>query len=209
MESSSKEDILKLREAVFSQADKTCSDCMAKAHSEAEKLIAAKEDKLRRELALYSAETDKKAAYAKRELLQQARQENAAKTMHFKDALLEGAFKKLSDKLVGLRQSKDYLQILCGMADEAAELLKTDTIVLSLAKEDLTMKETLTAELQKLLPAVAFTVSDTPALISGGLIAVAGNGRKQVCIDWQTVVEEYSDDFAERLLTSGFANGGR
>jgi len=209
MDCTSKEDISKLREAIFAKAEENCRLCIEEAQAEIKKQTAEKEKKLQLEIAKITEEAAKKAEQATKQIIQQAKQKNAAEILCFKSSLLEGAFGRLTEKLISFRENEDYLLILCGMADEAAELLKTDKIILSLAKEDVALKDKLLAELKKILPEVSFNVCETPALITGGILAVAGDGRKQIYIDWKNIVEDYSEDFADEIFGSDHNDGGK
>lgn len=209
MDCTSKEDICKLREAIFSKAEENCRLCIEEAQAEIKKRTADNEKKLQLEIAKITEEAARKAEQTTEQIIRQAKQKNTAETLSFKSSLLEGAFGRLTEKLISLRENEHYLPLLCGMAVEAAELLKTDKIILSMAKEDIALKDELLAKLKKILPEVSFNVCETPALITGGILAVTGDSRKQICIDWKNIVEDYSEEFADEIFGSDHNDGGK
>ena len=192
--------IEKLQAIILDQANEQKQLLLSEARKEANEWLKTETDKLTQELSLILNDADKHALDARHRQLQTAEKASVGETLRLKNKLLAEALHRLREKLVLLREREDYTQILCGMIHDAATLLKTDALVLKFAAPDFQFTDKLLDKLKEILPNIAFSVSDEPQPISGGVIVASFDGKRQVNLDWNSVVQEMTDELAKRLF---------
>ena len=97
--------------------------------------------------------------------------------LRLQNILLDEAVEMLQKELIALRNSPEYLQILAGLALEAAARVPAGTMVkIQLAQEDGAHGETLAARLADFRPDLAFSFDTEAAPILGGVWLSARDG---------------------------------
>ena len=106
-------------------------------HRETEEWLTRETEKLQKEVDQIIQEAHKKADVIRRRHIMSAEREKATDILRTQNRVFSDALNKLQDKLVQLRDSKSYVDILTGMCVEAIESLKdVDSLTLRLATVD-------------------------------------------------------------------------
>lgn len=198
----SKETVGKLKEVILKQADDQRQAALCNAQSKADEWLKAENEKLDKKCALLLAETKRNAETERSRKLKAAARKNSGEYLKIQSTMLDRAVKHLEEQLVQLRSQQDYLQILCGMASEAAKQLCADKITVRLCADDLPMSTELVSRMSQLAPKLSVTVDTNSAPILGGLIATDEGGRRRIPFDWHSMALDMSETLAERLFTA-------
>lgn len=158
-------------------------------------------EKLQKETDLIIQDAYKHADDIRRRQIMSAEREKSTDTLRTQNRVFSDALSKLQDKLVQLRDSKNYINILTGMTVDAIESLKdVDDLTLRLSAVDANHAKDIIAKIKKLFPKVTLTFDKEPAPILGGCWISTLDNSRQVNLDWQNLTQEMADTLAEQLL---------
>ncbi len=189
----------KLRELIINRANEQKNLLLAKAETEAKEWLSSENEKLGNEIEQLVTEADRQAGETRKHSLQNAERECMGEELRLRNKLLRDATKLLAEKLAQLRTRDDYVQILCGIALEAAETLQGTAFCFSLSAIDFPYAETLTDMLKTAAPNLTFVFDRVPAAITGGLILCTEDKKRMISSDWQSIARDAADTLAMRL----------
>ncbi|MCF0247993.1 MAG: V-type ATP synthase subunit E [Synergistes sp.] len=197
----SNEKIGNLRDIILERADNEKKSTVARGHQEAEDWVARETEKLNREANLILQDARKRADDIRRRQILAAERENSTDTLRLQNRILSDSMNSLQDKLVHLRERKDYSDILAGMCIEAVESINSDVpLKLRLAAVDNALADEVISKAADVCKGTTFTFDPEPAPILGGCWISTEDGRTQVNMDWQSITQELADSLATRLL---------
>lgn len=201
MKEISSEKISVLRDIILDKADDNKRGIISEAHRETEEWLRKETDKLEREKNIVLQDARKRSEDIRRRQIIAAERDKASDMLRLQNRVLTEALGRLQDKLVHLRERKDYADILTGMCVDAASSLKDAPILkIRLSAVDMSLAEDIVSEIQRRNPEIKIVFDPEPAPILGGCWIITEDGRRQVNSDWQSITQEMADTLAERLL---------
>ncbi len=193
--------ISSLRDIVLEKANSEKETLLSESHRETEEWLTRETEKLQKEVDHIIQEAHKNADVIRRRHIMSAEREKATDILRTQNRVFSDALNKLQDKLVQLRDSKSYVDILTGMCVEAIESLKdVDSLTLRLATVDAGFADQIIEKTKKIIPNVTLTFDREPAPILGGCRISTADNSRQVNLDWQNIAQEMADTLAEQLL---------
>ena len=190
-----------LRDIILDKAGNEKEKLITNAHQEANEWLEREREKLQKETDLIIQDAYKHADDIRRRQIMSAEREKSTDTLRTQNRVFSDALSKLQDKLVQLRDSKNYINILTGMTVDAIESLKdVDDLTLRLSAVDANHAKDIIAKIKKLFPEVTLTFDKEPAPILGGCWISTLDNSRQVNLDWQNLTQEMADTLAEQLL---------
>lgn len=190
-----------LRDIILDKAGSQTEKLITEAHREANEWLERETEKLQKEIDLIIQDAHKHADDIRRRQIMSAEREKSTDTLRTQNRVFSDALSKLQDKLVQLRDSKNYLDILTGMCVDAIESLKdVEALTLQLSAVDASYANDIIAKIKELFPKVTLTFDKEPAPILGGCWISTVDKSRQVNLDWQNLTQEMADTLAEQLL---------
>lgn len=190
-----------LRSMILTRAGNEKNQQNIAAQSEVEKWVNQETEKLQREVDLILQDARQRAEDMRRRQIFSADRDKSAEMLRLQNRLLSSALERLQDKLVGLRERSDYVDMLAGMCMEASEAM-SDCMKFKVrfASIDSALADKAVAKANSLKPGVQFIFDPEPVSILGGCQVVTDDDSRQINLDWQSITQDSADDLANRLL---------
>ena len=139
-----------LRDIILDKAGNEKEKLITNAHQEANEWLEREREKLQKETDLIIQDAYKHADDIRRRQIMSAEREKSTDTLRTQNRVFSDALSKLQDKLVQLRDSKNYINILTGMTVDAIESLKdVDDLTLRLSAVDANHAKDIIAKIKK------------------------------------------------------------
>ncbi|NLD06205.1 MAG: ATPase [Synergistaceae bacterium] len=201
MKEVSSEKIGTLRDMILERAGASKKELVAGAREEAEEWMLRETEKLQRETNLILQDARKRAEDIRRRQILSAEREKSTETLRLQNRILSEALGRLQDRLVHLRERKDYVDIIAGMCIDAINSLReTKGLKLRLSAVDVGLADLVITKVKELMPEAEITFDPETATILGGCWVSTNDDRRQVNSDWQSLTQDMADTLAERLL---------
>lgn len=196
------EKLASLRNLLLKKADDERETVLESARQEAAAWLEEQNKGLDRMVEQIHGEAVKRAEEISKRQISGAETARTKERLRLQNILLDEAVEMLQKELIALRNSPEYLQILAGLALEAAARVPAGTMVkIQLAQEDGAHGETLAARLADFRPDLAFSFDAEGAPIMGGVWLLAADGSWRAPADWREVISGMKDSLAERVLS--------
>ena len=195
------EKLASLRNLLFKKADDEREALLDSARREAAEWLSEQNESLDRMVEQIHGDAVKRSEEISKRQISGAEMTRTKDRLRLQNSLLDEAITLLQKELTDLRNSREYPDILAGLALEAAEKLPRGSAVnLQLSHEDLALGEPVADRVREKLPdlTVAFLVDAVPVL--GGVWLSAPDGSWRAPADWREVISGLKDTLAERIL---------
>ena len=195
------EKLTSLKNLLFKKADDEREALLDSARREAAEWLSEQNESLDRMVEQIHGDAVKRSEEISKRQISGAEMTRTKDRLRLQNSLLDEAITLLQKELTDLRNSREYPDILAGLALEAAEKLPRGSAVnLQLSHEDLALGEPVTARIREKRPDLAVTFLPDAVPILGGVWLSAPDGSWRAPADWREVISGLKDTLAERIL---------
>jgi vacuolar-type H+-ATPase subunit E/Vma4 len=195
----------KLRELcnlVLHRADSMRDKIIDDAMSEVKQWTDEQQAILDAECDAISKDASKRADEIANRQITNAKNESRRERIKLQNKYVDEAYVIFQNKLEALRDRRDYIEILAGLAFEAIEKIPAgQDMLLRLSAADAMFGEELAGIIKKAMP-VSITFDRVPGRFKGGVTVLSVDGRWSVTSDWHAKTEESKDAITAHILAA-------